>query len=63
MAVRQTNAGESEPIVTRQRRALEDGGAARVNLTKVGCDALGIEPGDDLDVELYDDHIRVKPER
>lgn len=62
MAVRESQAGEAEPIVSETRRAQEDSSYSRVNLTKVGCQILGIEPGDDLKLEVFGDHIRVLPE-
>jgi len=63
MSVRQNQASTGEPILKRTRKAQSQGECSiRVNITSVGRDILGIEPGDDLDVEVYQDHIRVAPE-
>jgi len=61
MAVRQSEAGDSEPIIDRTRSAVPNGDSVRANLTKEGRDILEIEPGDDLSVQVYHDHIRIYP--
>jgi hypothetical protein len=62
MAVRQEEAEDSEPIVTRTRKAKDYGSGMEVNLTSVGTDIHDIQHGDELDVQIHDDHIRVVPE-
>jgi hypothetical protein len=63
MAAREEQVSTGEPILTRSRRAQPNGKgkAVRVNITREGRDILDIEPGDDLEVEIYGDHIRLVP--
>lgn len=63
MSVRQNQSSSEEPIIKRTRKAQNNHGTSvHVNITSVGRDILSIEPGDDLDIEVYEDHIRVAPE-
>lgn len=55
----QASAG-GEPVI-RERKASPNNGGVRVSLPKFGSDRLGIEPGDELQVEYHGDHFRIAP--
>ena len=62
MAVRQSAADERDPILTETRKVQgNNDSSVEVNLTSAGRDILGIEPGDELEVEVYGDRIALVP--
>lgn len=54
---RSARADGGEPLNTEERSVTEHSGSLYVNLTKFGALTHGIEKGQDLDVEIYENGI------
>jgi len=61
MEARQSNADDTDVVISRERKATENKNSVRVNLTKVGADIIGVEPGQMLEVRVFDDHFEIWP--
>lgn len=63
MATRESLADPDEPIHSPEAPVIDQGnGSARVTIPGHVCDMLGIEPGDDLDLDAYRDRIVLSPQ-
>lgn len=61
MATRQDEVDEGEPLYSRIRKAQENDNSIRSNLTESGPDIIGVQGGDDLVVQVFDDHWEIWP--
>jgi hypothetical protein len=50
-----------EPIQTEYRSVLDNGGACYVNIPEFAATLLGIDVGDRVKVDEYDDRIELRP--
>jgi tRNA1(Val) A37 N6-methylase TrmN6 len=61
-AARREHRADNEPLISKERSVIKQGGALYINVISNGQEILGITEGDSLEVDVYEDHMAIRTE-